>query len=187
MLRISSCSILAVLVMIGPLTVAAVDEQAPKTPPAKQGITMDQLPAAVKEALTKAAGGGAVSEIEKVSKEGKTFFEAEFVKDGKEVEVLIDESGKVLKVATEDAEEAHELKMEKTDVGQMPAVVKEALKAATGGAAVTGVSKLLVNNKALYVAQYTKDGKETAIIVDEKGQVQKNGIVIMEEGGEDKD
>jgi uncharacterized membrane protein YkoI len=69
-----------------------------------QKITLEQLPAAVKDALLKATEGGTLGEIEKQVRDGKTFYEADYMKDGQKMEVRLDPSGKVLAVAISDDE-----------------------------------------------------------------------------------
>ena len=64
-------------------------------------ITIDQLPAAVKEALLKQAGGAKIEDIEVETKGGTTIYEAEIVGNGVTTEVKLDATGKVLKTKVE--------------------------------------------------------------------------------------
>ena len=59
-------------------------------------VTMDQVPAAVKATLEAQAEGGKITEIEKEMKHGKAVYEAEIMKDGKKIEVKVDEAGKII-------------------------------------------------------------------------------------------
>jgi hypothetical protein len=63
-------------------------------------LTMDQLPAAVKATIEKESAGAKVEEIEKETEGGKTFYEAEIVKDGRESYIHVSQRGKVLKRET---------------------------------------------------------------------------------------
>ncbi len=60
-------------------------------------LTMDQLPAAVKATIEKESKGATVGEIEKETEGGKTFYEAEIVKNGRHSFVHVSTRGKVLK------------------------------------------------------------------------------------------
>jgi len=60
-------------------------------------LTMDQLPPAVKATIEKESGGAKVDEIEKETEAGKTFYEAEIVKNGRETYLHVAANGKVLK------------------------------------------------------------------------------------------
>ncbi len=64
-------------------------------------LTMDQLPAAVKGTIEKESAGAKVEEIEKETEGGKTIYEAEIVKNGRESYIHVSEDGKVLKHETE--------------------------------------------------------------------------------------
>lgn len=62
-------------------------------------VTLDQVPAAVKQAIVTAAAGATIKEIEQETKDGVVTYEAEWLDaDGKtEVEVTVAADGKVLK------------------------------------------------------------------------------------------
>ena len=68
-------------------------------------LTLAEVPAAVKATILKEAKGAAIKEVEKETKDGKTAFEAEFVVDGKEVEIMVDPAGKLLSREVEDEED----------------------------------------------------------------------------------
>jgi len=81
-------------------------------------IAQADLPKAVAAAIAKAAGGAKLTEIEReetraVVRDGKLVkldkpkvtYEAEFLKDGREVEVEVAPDGKILKTETEDDDE----------------------------------------------------------------------------------
>jgi uncharacterized membrane protein YkoI len=68
-------------------TIVSVEEEVP----------LDQIPAAARTAIEKAAGTGKVAEVEKVTEGGKTFYEAQVNKGGKKFEVKVDASGVAVK------------------------------------------------------------------------------------------
>lgn len=65
-------------------------------------ITLDAVPEAVREAILKAADGAEIEEVEMITAHGVTRYEAEWVVDGKEVEILLDAEGQVLRMEIED-------------------------------------------------------------------------------------
>jgi hypothetical protein len=67
-------------------------------------VTIDQVPAAVKAAILKEAGDNKIKEIEEKTKGGKTIYEAEWIADGKEVELKLSADGAVLKKKVEAAD-----------------------------------------------------------------------------------
>ncbi len=62
-----------------------------------QQLTMDQVPAPVKATLEREAKGGTVGQVTKETEKGKTFYEAQIMKNGKERYVHVAMDGKVLK------------------------------------------------------------------------------------------
>ena len=73
--------------------------------PGRSKVTIDQVPAAVKATILKEAGDHKITEIEKETKDGKTIYEAEWVADGKEIEIKVAEDGTLLGKETEDADD----------------------------------------------------------------------------------
>jgi uncharacterized membrane protein YkoI len=59
-------------------------------------VTLDQLPPAVRETISRESGGAPVGKIEREDEKGKTVYEAMITKGGKTWEVEIDESGNVV-------------------------------------------------------------------------------------------
>jgi hypothetical protein len=82
-------------------------------PTSDQSVTMDQLPAAAKATVEREAKGGTVARVTQETAKGKTYYEVEIQKDGKDRYVHVAPDGKVLKreaAKTETREEAKEKK-----------------------------------------------------------------------------
>jgi uncharacterized membrane protein YkoI len=77
-------------------------------------MTLDQVPAAVREGLQREAGGAAVTKVEKETEHGRTGYETDVKIDGKEWEIIVDENGKLISKKLDDENEAGE-KKEKED------------------------------------------------------------------------
>lgn len=67
-------------------------------------ISVDQIPAAAKATLDREAEGGALTEAEKETDEGKTVYEATTTIGGKEYEIKVAEDGTLLKKKLEKKE-----------------------------------------------------------------------------------
>lgn len=80
----------------------------------EQHVTMDQLPPAARATIEKESAGAKVEEIEQETEGGKTFYEAEIVKNGHESYIHVSPDGKVLKRETE----AQERKAEGAEKGE---------------------------------------------------------------------
>lgn len=59
-------------------------------------MSLTDLPAAVRDAMNREARGGEIDEIEKSTLNGATVYEAEVEIDGKDWEIVVDASGKLL-------------------------------------------------------------------------------------------
>jgi uncharacterized membrane protein YkoI len=59
-------------------------------------MTLDQAPPAVREALQREAGGAAIAEVDKEDHDGRTAYEVDVKKDGKNWEIIVDENGKLI-------------------------------------------------------------------------------------------
>jgi len=68
-------------------------------------VTIDQVPAPVKNTIRAEAGDNPIKEIEAETKNGQTIYEAEWVADGKEVELKLSADGKIIKKKAEDADD----------------------------------------------------------------------------------
>jgi len=64
-------------------------------------LAMEKLPPAVLETVKAESAGGEIKELALETEDGKTFYEVEFEKDGKEHEVKIAEDGTVMERETE--------------------------------------------------------------------------------------
>lgn len=59
-------------------------------------VTMQEIPAAVRETILREAQGHEVSEVEEVTVDGGVFYEADWMQDGREVEVRVSPAGVLL-------------------------------------------------------------------------------------------
>ncbi len=71
----------------------------------EEKVTLDQCPQAVQDTIKKEAAGGTIKEIEKETENGVTIYEAEFVKDGKTIEIEVAADGKLLKTKAKDGKD----------------------------------------------------------------------------------
>ncbi len=79
----------------------------------EQKVSLDQVPQPVKATFEKEAKGGTIGDVTKESEKGKTFYEAQITRDGKEQYVHVREDGKVLKRESAKKEAKEEAKEQK--------------------------------------------------------------------------
>jgi uncharacterized membrane protein YkoI len=95
--------IAAIAVIIGVSAIGALVYAGMDKDENKQKLAMTELPAAVQKTINDNLGGGTVTETEKETKDGKTYYEAQVKKSGGgEVEIKVAEDGKLIGVGKED-------------------------------------------------------------------------------------
>ncbi len=136
----------------------------------EEKVSIDQVPAAVKATILKEAGGATIKEIERETKNGKTAYEAEWVADGKEIEIKVAPDGALLKreVEEEDDDDGDE---EKIPLDQVPVKAREALLKHARGATITEVEREKERGVVLYEAQWKADGREHEAKVTASGEL----------------
>lgn len=137
----------------------------------EEKVALDQVPAAVREALTKAAGDGKITEIEKETEEGVVTYEATLLLNGKEKEVKVTANGKAVKEdeGDDDDKEADDEKEERITMDQVPAKARKALMKLTGDAKITEVVRETDDGAVSYEAEWTSKGLSYEAEVTEEG------------------
>jgi len=139
-------------------------------------ISLDDVPAAVKATILKAAGGAKITEVEKETANGVTTYEAEFVADGKEVEITVGADGKLLKKEAEDDDDDEDEDEEEVSIDQVPAAVKATILREAKGAAIKEIEKETKDGKTVYEAEFVAGGKEIEIKVSADGTLLKREV-----------
>jgi len=68
-------------------------------------LTLGECPDAVQATILKEAAGNTIKEIEAETENGETVYEAEWIADGKEIEIKVAADGTLLKREVEDADD----------------------------------------------------------------------------------
>ncbi len=151
----------------------------------EQHVTKDELPAPVAAALAKVAGDAQIKEIEREEihavlklvklKKPAIVFEAEFLKDGKTIEVKINSDGKILsrKIENddEDDDENDDEKEKKVSLDQVPEAVKKATLKEAGSNPIREIEVETRHGRTIYEAEWIADGKEVEIKLSKDGKV----------------
>ena len=109
--------ILVVLMALGLACIAALsvraadaakkDAQEHKEKGEEVKVTLDQVPAAVKDTLQKQVGKGTITDIDKETEDSKTIYEADATIDGKNWEIKVAEDGKLISRKLDDEKDEH--------------------------------------------------------------------------------
>ena len=78
-------------------------------------MTMDQVPAAVRQSLQAQAPGATIKTVDKEMKNGKTIYEADAMIDGKNTEIKVAEDGTVISKKLDKEEDEHHAKKGEDD------------------------------------------------------------------------
>ena len=160
-------------------------------------VTLQQVPARVKTTILKEAGDNKIEEIEEVTQGKKKFYEAAWMKDGKEVEIKVAPNGKLLGKETEEAkgEDEDEDDEEDEDEGkgqaeteravtesEVPSDVLAALKKLAAGAKITAFAEEIEHGHTFYEGSWKgPSGTNTDVLVTATGDL----VEIEEQVGAD--
>jgi hypothetical protein len=123
----------------------------------ERAVTLESVPASVRQAIEKEIGEkGKLVKLVEESEEGKTAYEADFIKDGVECSVKVAPSGAVVEVEKKVSEEG------------LPEVVKQALRKAVGKGKV---KESLAVTSYFYEFEVEEDGEMKEVKIDPLGKV----------------
>ena len=122
-------------------------------------IKLADVPAAVKATIESATAGTTIKKIEKSDEDGKTVYEAEFVRDGKKSEITVAPDGKLLSAE------------EKTTLDALPAAARAAINEKASGSKIMSVEKITEDGKVTFEAKVKKGEKIMEYAVGDDGKI----------------
>jgi len=134
---------------------------------ADEKTSLDQVPAAVREALLRLATGGQILEIERETEDGAVLYEAEWVVNGHKTEGKVTASGDLVELE------------EKVDAEKVPTAVKTVVAQEFPAGATVQYEKVMV---VFYEAEGKVDGREKEVLITAMGK-----LVGQEDEGDDGD
>ena len=126
----------------------------------KEVVKMDDLPAPVKDAITKEAGENKVTDLVLITKGDEKRYEAEWLAGGKKVEINVSADGKVTE------------REAVVTIDQVPAPVKEVILREAGQNTILEVEEITdaAGNKT-YEAEYKDAGKDVELKIAADGKL----------------
>lgn len=131
----------------------------------EQQVTLDQVPAAVKATILKESAGAKITEIERETKDGKTTYEAEFLLNGKEIEIKVAPDGTLLGREAEDEADDED----RLTIDQVPEPARAALLQLAGGATIVKAERERVHGVLVYEAEWVVNGTQHGAAVTADG------------------
>lgn len=139
----------------------------------KNWVQWDTLPDVVKKSAVNQTRGGQIKESSKGTLNNETVYQLDYVKDGHNNSVRINERGEVYRVRQDNivsTDFVMPLTQAKTLTwSEIPAAVQQTINAQSGN--VESVHKGTLNNETLYEVALTRDGKNGAMRLRENGTV----------------
>ncbi|GAI48767.1 unnamed protein product, partial [marine sediment metagenome] len=100
-------------------------------------------------------------------RKARTFFEAEIVKDGKEIEIKVSPAGKVLEMTTEDDDDWEG----NIAIDQVPEAVRKTILREAGKHKISEIEQETENGVTVYEVEWDEDGREIEIKVSADGKL----------------
>lgn len=150
---------------------------------AEEHVTIDKVPAAVRATIEKEAAGAPIHEIEVETEDGKSIYEIETEKDGKEVEFSVASDGTLLGYEDEseeadddeDEDEGDEEEEEEEEavvaLDSIPEAARKSIQAIVGANAIGAVTKETEGGAAVYEVEYKVEGVSHEAEVAASGEV----------------
>ena len=124
---------------------------------AEKRVKMNELPIPVQKAVEEQTKGSQVKGFSKEIENGKTFYEAETIVDGKTRDLLFDPNGVLVEVE------------EEVSLGSIPAPAKAAIEKRAGTAKIVKVEKVTSGKDVKYEATVKRGLKSSEIAVTSDG------------------
>ncbi len=161
-------------------------------------VVIENLPNAVQAAIIKAAAGAKIEEVKKEVtywivklhklKKSVTTYEAELLRDGKEIEIEIAADGSILESETkdhddddEDGDDDEDDDDEELSIDQVPAAVKATILKQAQGGTVKEIERETKDGKTSYEAEVIIGAKEYEL------EIAADGTLISKEAEDDDD
>jgi hypothetical protein len=122
-------------------------------------IKRSSLPPAVEKTVAEQSEGATIRGLSKEQEKGQTFYEAEFLIDGHNKDVLMDETGVVVEIE------------EQVPLESLPPAVKDGLQTLAGRDKILGVESLTKKGRLVaYEAKVLSNGKKSELQVGPDGK-----------------
>jgi uncharacterized membrane protein YkoI len=149
------------------------------------GTQLSETPKAVQDTVKRVAADAEIADVDRETKDGKTVYDVEIRKEGRNRHLQIAESGALLDDSetrgtrvrgTDDSGFGRILGADGTTVSfeQLPAAVQRTVKASGDVASLKPIRREMKDGKAQYHVELEKDGKNTRLTIGEDGSLLKD-------------
>jgi hypothetical protein len=138
---------------------------------AEKGVSLSQVPPAVKAAIEKLAAGGAIEEIVQEMEEGQTIYEAVIVQNGKKTEYELSSAGELIDEEANENEAEEEEGEKEVKLSEVPEAVQAAFRKAVGANPIPKVEQETEDEVSTYEAEFEADGVKQSVKCASSGDV----------------
>jgi hypothetical protein len=124
-------------------------------------VKITDLPPAVRQSVDRETKGATLRGLSKETEKGKVYYEAETAVDGRNRDILFNESGNVVEIE------------EQVSLERVPAGARAAIEKYAAGGKVLSVEVVTRKTSTSYEAQVQKAGKKSEVKVSPEGAVLK--------------
>jgi hypothetical protein len=144
-----------------PLLIALLTASAGVVAASEKPVKITDLPPAVRQSVDKETKGATLRGLSRETEKGRVYYEAETTVDGRNRDILFNESGNVVEIE------------EQVSLENVPAGVRTAIEKYAAGGKVLNVESVTRDNTTSYEAQVQKAGKKSEVKVSSEGTVLK--------------
>ncbi len=122
-------------------------------------VKFEDVPAAAQKVIQQHTAGGTVKKITCEKEDEKHFYKVEYDKDGRQHELEVDDTGKILE-------------MEKIlNMEDLPAPVRKTVETESAGGEIKELALETEGDKTFYEVEFEKGGKDHEVKISEDGKV----------------
>ena len=146
-------------------------------------VEFSTLPQAAQKTVNELRQGAVIEDIDKETKDGRTFYEVTFKRDGKNVDLKVNEDGSLIQDGKKGI--VGDLKLpnlagRKMQMNELPQAVQNTIRAHSNGAPIEDIDRETKDGRTVYDVAFKRDGKNTELKINEDGSIiqdNKKGIL----------
>ncbi|MDB6130663.1 MAG: hypothetical protein JWM04_1770 [Verrucomicrobiales bacterium] len=155
---------------IGTSAVAASSVASAATTTPSSGLLFKDLPWTVQKPMLDQTGYANMTDVQKLTENGTTVYVGTYLKDGQTQRIKVNDQGAVVSGGTAVINEAAGAST-MLAFKDLPWTVQKPMLDSTGSAKIESVNKLVGNGTTIYVGNYTQNGQNKQIQVNDQGTV----------------
>jgi len=140
-------------------------------------VEFSTLPAAAQKTVNDHRQGAVIEDIDRETKDGRTFYEVTFKRDGKNVDLRVNPDGTLIQDTDKKGVLGNvdvklpDLGGRKMQLSELPVAVQNTIRSHSNGAPIEDIDRETKDGRTIYEVAFKRDGKNTELKVAEDGSV----------------